>query len=201
MSISCVWMAHIYQNKNLSDQVLSELVINFVRETDEFLTCGHLGYGQTIYWQFRNWLSSGNDAWSFFQQWSVFFPLFPGAISALETLNMIFLSRSCIKLYSLALCIIQCLSTFRLKLLSKRLFLQFWRHFPPYAVLNAVFRRCSLTFSVTWKASSFYLQSYLGSYKVIKYLIYWWWCCPSAMRRVAASWFPLINKDLFVNRK
>lgn len=102
--------------------------------------CGHLGYGQTIYWQFRNWLSSGNDAWSFFQQWSAFFPLFPGAISAIETLNVIFLSRSCIKLYSLALCIIQCLSTFRLKLLSKILFLQFWRHFPPYAVINAVFR-------------------------------------------------------------
>lgn len=134
-------MAHIYQNKNLSDQVLSELVINFVRETDEFLTCVDTSDTGRPFTG-----SSGIDCLQemmpdhFSSNEVCFFPLFPGAISAIETLNVIFLSRSCIKLYSLALCIIQCLSTFRLKLLSKRLFLQFWRHFPPYAVLNAVFR-------------------------------------------------------------
>lgn len=58
----------------------------------------------------------------------------------MEILNAIFLSDSYIKLFSLALCIIQCLSTFRLKLLSKILFIQFCGHFNLYAVSNMVFK-------------------------------------------------------------
>lgn len=68
------------------------------------------------------------------------FPSISGALSATEILNVIFLSDSCIKLYSLALCTIQRLSTFELNLRSKILFLQFWRLFHLSAVSNTVYK-------------------------------------------------------------
>lgn len=120
---------------------MAELVINFLRGTDEFLTCAEaMGTGRPPTG------SSGTDCLQeimpahFSSNKVQFFLYFSGALSPMEILNAIFVSDSYIKLFSLALCIIQCLSTFQLKILSKILFIQFWGCFNFYAVSNMIFK-------------------------------------------------------------
>lgn len=93
-------------------------------------------------------------------------------------LNVIFLSDSCIKLYSLGLCIIQQLSTFELNLLSKILFLLFWRLFYLSIMSNTVCKivqKPLIIFLYTFyylEGLPFHLQVYLENYKLSRYLLY-----------------------------